>query len=75
MSGIDWTLLWHMGGHGAYVWGGWGLAALALGAEFFALRRRARRLPAPRAVPGPRGRVFSPRVSEAAPGRDAQERP
>ncbi|WP_198321166.1 heme exporter protein CcmD [Azohydromonas aeria] len=75
MSGIDWALFWHMGGHGLYVWGGWGGAALALGVEFFVLWRRARRLPAPRSFAGPRGRVFSPRVSEALPGRDAQERP
>lgn len=42
---IDWALLWDMGGHGAYVWTGWGVALLALGGEFFLLWRRSRRLP------------------------------
>lgn len=42
---IDWALFWHMGGYGPYVWSGWGLAALALGAEFLLLRRRCRGLP------------------------------
>jgi heme exporter protein CcmD len=44
---IDWDLFWHMGGYGAYVWSGWGLAVLALGTEFLQLRRRSRRLPPP----------------------------
>jgi heme exporter protein CcmD len=47
---IDWLLLWHMGGYGVYVWTGWGVALLTLGAEFFVLWRRSRRLPPPGAV-------------------------
>jgi heme exporter protein D len=33
-----------MGGYGAYVWGAYGVSALALIAEVLALRARARRL-------------------------------
>lgn len=42
---IDWTLLWHMNGHGPYVWATYGGATLLLAVEAGALwlRRRARR--------------------------------
>jgi heme exporter protein CcmD len=47
---IDWPLLWHMGGYGPYVWTGWGVTVLALGAECLVLWRRSRRLPPPGAA-------------------------
>ncbi|NML18409.1 heme exporter protein CcmD [Azohydromonas caseinilytica] len=80
MTDIDWALFWHMGGHGAYVWTGWGLALLALGVEFFTLWRRSRRHPPPSpAVLSAAGRSGAPREASrderaavaqpAAPGR------
>lgn len=45
--GIDWALLAHMGGQGAYVWGGWGLALVALAVEGLVAWRRHRRAPPP----------------------------
>lgn len=43
---IDWQLLWHMDGHGAYVWGSYGMALALVAAEAMALwtRRRTNRL-------------------------------
>lgn len=31
--GIDWQLLWDMGGHGPYVWASYGIAVLLIAAE------------------------------------------
>ena len=39
---IDWAAFWHMGGHGGYVFGTYGLAALLIAAEALALWRRSR---------------------------------
>lgn len=63
---IDWALLWDMGGHGAYVWTGWGVALLALGSEFFVLWRRSRRLPPPSPA--------ASRESRPAPGQPREPR-
>ncbi len=49
---LNWLTPWwpdvaaflQMGKHGAYVWPAFGLCALALGLEWWALRRQARRL-------------------------------
>jgi len=38
-----WREFWSMGGSGAYVWGAYGLVALALAAESLLLRARVRR--------------------------------
>ncbi|MDZ5460953.1 heme exporter protein CcmD [Azohydromonas lata] len=70
--GIDWALLWDMGGHGLYVWGGWGLALLALGLEAALLWRRSRRLPQPNggadaAAPAPGRAVLTPAGAQDAP--------
>ena len=43
MTGIDWALFWDLGGHGRYVWSGYGVAAAAFAAEALLLWRRARR--------------------------------
>ncbi|AWI53512.1 heme exporter protein CcmD [Aquabacterium olei] len=41
---IDWTLLWHMNGHGPYVWATYGVATLLIVAEAGALWHRRRAL-------------------------------
>ncbi|HEX9181795.1 MAG TPA: heme exporter protein CcmD [Burkholderiales bacterium] len=43
MNWGSWSQFWHMGGYGFYVWGSYGLAALAIALEVWALARRARR--------------------------------
>lgn len=40
---IDWSSLWHLGGHGAYVWPGYALAALWIAAEAAWLLKALRR--------------------------------
>ena len=39
---IDWQLLWHMNGHGPYVWGSYALGLMLLGAEAWGLWQRHR---------------------------------
>ena len=41
MQWTDWNHFWHMGGHGAYVWGAYAFTAVLLVAECVSLRRRA----------------------------------
>ncbi|AKJ28318.1 heme exporter protein CcmD [Caldimonas brevitalea] len=41
---IDWSLFWHMGGQGPYVWGAYGAALALVAAEAIGLWRRARRV-------------------------------
>ena len=43
MHWASWQEFWSMGGSGAYVWGAYGLVALALAAEGLLLRARVRR--------------------------------
>jgi heme exporter protein D len=43
MHWASWQEFWSMGGSGAYVWGAYGLVALALAAESLLLRARVRR--------------------------------
>ena len=43
MNWGSWSQFWHMGGYGFYVWGSYGVAALAIALEVWALARRARR--------------------------------
>lgn len=52
---IDWTLLWHMNGHGPYVWATYGVATLLLVVEAGALWQRRRTLRA-EYRPEPEGR-------------------
>ncbi|WP_298015196.1 heme exporter protein CcmD [uncultured Aquabacterium sp.] len=52
---IDWTLLWHMNGHGPYVWATYGVATLLLVVEAGALWHRRRTLRA-EYRPEPEGR-------------------
>ena len=40
---VDWTAFWQLGGHGAYVWPGYAVAALLVAAEVAILLRRLRR--------------------------------
>lgn len=42
---VDWSALWHLGGHGLYVWPGYGAAALLALAEGVAILRRLREPP------------------------------
>jgi len=39
MEWASWQAFWDMGGYGAYVWGSYGVFALALVAEVVVLRR------------------------------------
>ena len=39
---IDWAAFWHMGGHGGYVFGAYGIAVLLLAVEALLLWRRSR---------------------------------
>ena len=43
MHWASWREFWSMGGSGAYVWGAYGLVALALAGEALLLRARVRR--------------------------------
>ena len=43
MHWASWSDFWSMGGSGRYVWGAYGLVALALAAEVMLLRARVRR--------------------------------
>jgi heme exporter protein D len=43
MHWASWQDFWAMGGSGRYVWGAYGLVALALAAEVMLLRSRVRR--------------------------------
>jgi heme exporter protein D len=43
MHWASWHEFWAMGGSGAYVWGAYGVVALALAAEALLLRARLRR--------------------------------
>ncbi|MEP7282777.1 MAG: heme exporter protein CcmD [Rubrivivax sp.] len=38
----SWQAFWAMGGYAPYVWGSFGVCALALGAELWSLRARRR---------------------------------
>jgi heme exporter protein CcmD len=40
---IDWLALWHLGGHGVYVWPGYGAAAFLVAVEAVVIMRRLRR--------------------------------
>ena len=42
MNWGGWSQFWQMGGYGFYVWGSYGVAALAIALEVWALARRAR---------------------------------
>ena len=43
MNWGGWSQFWHMGGYGFYVWGSYGVAALAIAIEIRLLARRARK--------------------------------
>ena len=43
MHWASWQDFWAMGGEGGYVWGAYGLVALALAVEIVLVRARARR--------------------------------
>jgi heme exporter protein CcmD len=40
---IDWAALWHLGGHGIFVWPGYAAAALLVAVEAVLLLRKLRR--------------------------------
>ena len=42
MQWTDWNDFWHMGGHGAYVWGAYAFTVALLVAEWVSLRQHAR---------------------------------
>jgi len=44
MNWGGWPQFWAMGGNGFYVWGSYGVAALAIALEIWMLARRTRRL-------------------------------
>jgi heme exporter protein D len=43
MNWGGWSQFWHMGGYGFFVWGSYGVTALAIALEVWALLRRAKR--------------------------------
>ena len=43
MNWGGWSQFWHMGGYGFFVWGSYGVTALAIALEVWALARRAKR--------------------------------
>lgn len=43
MSWESWQAFWSMGGRGAFVWGAYGVVALAIAIEVLVLRARMRR--------------------------------
>ena len=43
MNWGGWSQFWHMGGYGFFVWGSYGVTALAIALEVWALSRRAKR--------------------------------
>jgi heme exporter protein D len=40
MNWSNWAEFWHMGGRGLYVWGSFGVAAVAVAVELWLLRAR-----------------------------------
>jgi heme exporter protein D len=42
MNWNSWAEFWHMGGRGLYVWGSFGVAALAVALELWLLKARRR---------------------------------
>jgi heme exporter protein D len=49
----DWAAFLQMGRHGAYVWSAFGICAVAVACEAWALRRQARALHAAHSTEGP----------------------
>jgi heme exporter protein D len=43
MNWGGWSQFWHMGGYGFYVWGSYGVTALAIALEVWLLARRAKK--------------------------------
>jgi heme exporter protein D len=43
LNWASWQEFWSMGGRGAFVWGAYGMVALAIAVEIFTLRVRLRR--------------------------------
>jgi heme exporter protein D len=43
MNWGGWSQFWHMGGYGFYVWGSYGVMALAIALEVWLLARRAQK--------------------------------
>jgi heme exporter protein D len=59
MNWASWQAFWHMGGYGLYVWGAYGVTAVAMLAEVLWVRARLRR-----AAAAARALALNPELAE-----------